>query len=307
VQISVRFQQMFGYSIEELRGKPPEFLIPPGHEHEFKLSNELLDRGGVHHLNALRLRRDGTLLEVQVSSQAIASGRFRGGLVVIYRDLTEANRHARHNDFRLKATSILAAATTVENAARELLPLMAELLEWDVVRLWQVGEDGLECVVGHSTSGFYCSADSEGVGAKCTIRAEEVARDGRSIWVTDFYPLASCNARAQCRLQDGWLAAFPLVDSQQQVLGVLELLAPHHTPESGQRELLESVCAQLGQFFTRCKAEHELAESEAKFRTLAETAPMAIFIHVDGVAPVPSRRCGGNAGSRKTQNTRREC
>jgi PAS domain S-box-containing protein len=283
VQINVRFQQMFGYTIEDLHGKTPGVLIPPGHEHESGPARELLDRGGVYHLEARRLRHDGTQLEVRVSSQPIASGRFRGGLVVVYRDLTEVNRNARYRNLQLEATRILATAATVEQAARELLPVIAEALGWDLVRLWQVCDDGLNCVHDYSASGSSRSSDCQEVCAKCTIRADR-ARDGHSTWESDFHPQASCTDGAHCRLHDGALAAFPIVDTQKQVLGVLELLAPNKPlPEPGQRELLEGVCAHLGQFFTRCQAELALAENEARFRTLAETAPTAIFIHADGV------------------------
>lgn len=284
VQISVRFQEMFGYCIEELRGKAPRVLVPPGRENEFKSANELLDQGGVHHLETFRLRRDGTLLEVLVSAQPIMSGRFRGGWVAIYRDLTQANRNARHHNFRLRATRILASSTTVEQAAAELVPLMADVLGWDIVRLWQVSEDGLKCVYSHPESGSFCDSDLQGVGAECTSRAERVARDGSTVWQSDLHPLASYNARADGALREGLVAAFPIVDTQKQVLGVLEMLAPNlPLPESGQRELLEGICAHLGQFITRCKAEFALAENEARFRTLAETAPTAIFLHWDGV------------------------
>lgn len=43
-QISQRFQQMFGYSIEELRGKTPEFLVPGNDRSEFAAGCDLLDR-----------------------------------------------------------------------------------------------------------------------------------------------------------------------------------------------------------------------------------------------------------------------
>jgi PAS domain S-box-containing protein len=283
VQVNVRFQQMFGYSFEDLRGKTPGALIPSEQKHEFELADELLDRGGVYHLETRRLRRDGTLLEVRVSSQPIASGRFRGGLVVVYRDLTEVNRNARYQNLQLQATRILAKAATVEQAARELLPEIAEVLGWDIVRLWQVCDNGLECVHCYSASASSHSSDFQ-ADVKCTICAERIAREGRSIWQTGSHPLVSCMDNAHCRLQGGSLAAFPIVDTQTQVLGILEVIAPDKPlPESGQRELFEGICAHLGQFITRCKAELALAEDEVRFRTLAETAPTAIFIHADGV------------------------
>ena len=76
VQINLRFQQMFGYRIEDLHGKTPAALVPPGLGHEFDLSLEVLERGGIYRRETRRSRSDGSLLEVEVSSQPIASGRF---------------------------------------------------------------------------------------------------------------------------------------------------------------------------------------------------------------------------------------
>ncbi len=284
VQISRRFHLLFGYRIEDLRGKTPAALVPPGREQEFEAGNRALDRGGIQNLETLRMRKDGVLVEVLVSSQPISSGRFRGGLVVVYRDLTETNRNTRYRNLRLEATRTLATATTVEQAASELIPAISQALKWEVVRFWKVDKDGLKCVFGHSASGRFCSSDFKISDLRCTIRAERVATDGEPIWMTDFKPVASCSGNADCRLGGGSLAAFPIVDTHKQILGVLELLSPETTyPEPGQRELLEGICLHLGEFITRCKAEIALAENEAKFRTLTEMAPTAIFIHDDGV------------------------
>jgi PAS domain S-box-containing protein len=281
VQINLRFQQMFGYSIEELLGKLPEILAPAGYESEFVVAHGLLDRGGIYQQETRRLRRDGSLLEVQVSSQPIVSGRFRGGIVVIYHDCTDSKRQSRYDNLRLEATRILAQAATVEQASTELLPVIAESLGWDVVRLWRLGEGGLECVRAHTAAGSSCWVDARRASAPCTAGAKRVAREGRSEWFSD---LGSAESSTDIAYSDGALAAFPIVDAQKQVVGVLELLASHKPlPESAQRELLDEICANLGQFIIRCKAERALAENEAKFRTLAETAPIAIFIHVNGV------------------------
>jgi PAS domain S-box-containing protein len=284
VQISVRFQQMFGYTIDDLRGKTPEELVPTGYEHEFESGTEKLNHGGIQFLKTRRLRRDGTLLEVQVNSQPIVSGRFRGGLVVIYHDLTESNRQARYHDLRLESTRILATASTLEQASGELLPAIAKALSWDAIRLWLVDANGLTCECAHYATSCICGGKSKSICSECTSRVERVARDRCSVWISDAHPAESSAATADCKLPNCSLAAFPIMNTQQQVLGVLELLRPNPSlPQSEEYEILDGICAHLGQFVSRCKAELAMAESEAKFRTLAETAPVAIFIHVDGL------------------------
>ncbi|HVJ05670.1 MAG TPA: PAS domain S-box protein [Candidatus Saccharimonadales bacterium] len=285
VQISRRFKLLFGYSIDELRGKTPEVLVPADRQNEFTESTEVLNKGGVYQRETKRVCKNGTLVDVLVGSQAIASGRFRGGFVAVYRDLTELNRNTRYRNLRLDATRTLATATSVEQAARELIPAIGVALDWEVVRLWSLEKDGFKCIHGHTAPGQFCGGDSKISDLRCTISAERVASDGQAVWLNDFQPLDPCTKNTDGRPAEGLLAALPILDSHKQVLGVLELLScktVRHEP--GQRELLEGICAHLGEFITRCKAEAALAENEAKFRTLTEMAPTAILIHDGGVA-----------------------
>jgi PAS domain S-box-containing protein len=87
------------------------------------------------------------------------------------------------------------------------------------------------------------------------------------------------------------------MDTQKQVLGVLELLSTGRPQrETGRRELLEGICAYLGQFITRIRAELALVENEAKFRILAETTPTAIFIHQEGIVVYANAACESISG-----------
>jgi PAS domain S-box-containing protein len=290
VQISQRFEQMFGYSIDELRGKTPQVLVPHGAAKEFFAGCDLLDRGGEYQIETKRRRRNGTLLEVQVSSQPIASGRFRGGLVVIYRDMTAANRDARFRNLRLESTRTLASAATLEEAAKELLPAIAKALDWDVARLWLLGANGMECFHSHAKLGCSCG-DIGYPGSACAINVEAAGK-GLAHREDHFQPVGLCATKPDCKLRDGAQAVIPIVNTQKQVMGVLEMLSSHRPqPETGRRELLEGMCAHLGQFITRVRAESALAESEAKFRTLAETTPTGIFIHCDGVIVYANAAC----------------
>jgi PAS domain S-box-containing protein len=290
VQINQCFQQMFGYAIEELRGQTPSVLVPPESEHEFDASLDVLDRGGVHQLETKRRRRDGSLLEVQVSSRPIATGRFAGGLVVVYRDLTVTNRNARYRNLRLESTRILAQSVTLEEAVRGLLPAISQALDWDVTRLWMTGEGRMQCFHEYAKPGCSCSNIGK-EGAECALSLE-IARKGLVQRFDNFQPVGACASRADCKLRDGTQAVLPILDSQKQVLGVLEMLSSRRAQgATGRRELMEGICASLGQFIIRQRAELALAENEAKFRTLAETAPTAIFIHGDGLILYANAAC----------------
>jgi PAS domain S-box-containing protein len=170
---------------------------------------------------------------------------------------------------------------TIEQAVDELLPVIADALDWDVARLWLVGKDGMECFRSHAKPG--CSCNNIGrPGCTCAYNVEAAGK-GIALRQDNFQPMGTCAQEPDCKLRDGSQAVIPIVDTQKQVLGVLEMLSSHRPQqEKGRRELLEGLCAHLGQFITRVRAELALAENEEKFRTLAETTPTGIFIHCDG-------------------------
>jgi PAS domain S-box-containing protein len=295
VQISKHFQKMFGYTLDELRGKTPQVLVPPELSHEYEAAVNTLERGGIYQIETRRRCSDGTQLEVQVSSQSIASGRFRGGLVLIYRDITAINRDKRYRNLRLETRRILARSATLQEAASDLLPAIADALDWDVSRLWTPGENSMECF--HSFSKTDCSCGNVGKpGTECVLNIEAAAK-GLTSRADHFETVGGCAKNSGCKLRDGTQVVVPILDSHRQVLGVLELVTSRRLQrERARRDLLEGLCVYLGQFIIRLRAEQALQENEAKFRTLAETIPTAVFIHSDGVIIYANPACEALCG-----------
>ena len=281
VQISRRFREMFGYTLEELRGKTPLALTPQGLEEEIDEAIGRLDRGGVHSLQTKRRRRDGMLIEVEVFGRHIASGRYRGGLVLMYRDISESNRNARLRAMRNEVARILTSASTLEEVGRRLLPALADALGWDVVRLWLEDDAGaMECFYSHNGPGCEC-ANRNTAGVQCILNPGTVGRallrEG-----AHFQPPESCAGQLDCPMLDGVQLAVPIQDGKGQSLGALEFLSAHRpVEESTHRELLENISVQLGHFITRARAEKALEENEARFQSLVESVPMAILIIQD--------------------------
>lgn len=280
-KVSRCFREMFGYKDEELEGHTPAMLVPDDRQHEFAESLVKLDRGGIHRLETKRRHRNGSLIDVLISSQPIHGGIYRGGMVVIYRDVTELNRNARHRNLRVESNRILSEASSLGAAATELLPLVCAALDWDVARLWGSTGSNLEC--RHSFARPNCDCPSiASPESRCALNIQ-TASQGHSIEVQNFQPTGGCASNPECKLREGSQLAVPILDAQRNILGVLETATVRRSNhEEGRRELLEGICAHLGQFMTRTRAERALAENEARFRTLAETAPVAIFIHNDG-------------------------
>ncbi|MDR3765250.1 MAG: PAS domain S-box protein [Acidobacteriota bacterium] len=281
VRVNRCFEEMFGYTAGELSGGSPAILVPENRQQEFEESLRKLDCGGIHQMETQRRHRRGHLIDVQVSSQAIRAGRFRGGLVVIYRDTTAANRSARQRNLRVESNRILRETVSLHEAMAELMPAICVALDWDVARFWTSSGGAMRCVESYTRANLAVSGPP-GASSDCADNLRS-AFEGSTVEIQNFEPGENCASNAACVLRDGSQLAVPIFDAQKHVLGVLEVFTVRRgNYETGRREVLEDICAHLGQFMTRARAERALAENEVRFRTLAETAPVAIFIHDDG-------------------------
>ena len=90
-------RRLFGYEAAEIVGKPVYALIPPElHHEEPEIIARLLDGDRVDHYETVRVRKDGSRIEVSLSVSPIrnAAGEIVGAAKVA-RDITEAKRLRR--------------------------------------------------------------------------------------------------------------------------------------------------------------------------------------------------------------------
>lgn len=88
-------EQMYGYSAEEMPGRPMSILVPPGQPDELPEILERLKRGEeIAQFETTRLRKDRSRIEVSIKISAIrdASGEIVGA-ASIARDLTQLKAH----------------------------------------------------------------------------------------------------------------------------------------------------------------------------------------------------------------------
>jgi PAS domain S-box-containing protein len=105
-------QRLYGYSAEEVIGKPVALLVPPGRNNEVPDVLRRLQGGErVEHYETVRRRKDGTLVEVAVT---ISPVRGPDGTVVgasaIARDISERRRAERQQRLLAESGSVLAAS-----------------------------------------------------------------------------------------------------------------------------------------------------------------------------------------------------
>jgi diguanylate cyclase (GGDEF)-like protein/PAS domain S-box-containing protein len=87
-------ERIFGYTAEEIIGKPKTILFPPDRLQEEEVILDRLQRGiATKHFETVRLRKDGTALDVAVTISPIRGGNGQViGASTIARDITERKR-----------------------------------------------------------------------------------------------------------------------------------------------------------------------------------------------------------------------
>jgi PAS domain S-box-containing protein len=110
------FTEVFGWSLEELEGKPIPY-VPAGMEAD---SNEtikkLIERGTIHRHETKRLTKSGKLLDVVMRATILPEeGEEEGGELVILRDITREKRIARNSEALFRISMALPEYTELED------------------------------------------------------------------------------------------------------------------------------------------------------------------------------------------------
>jgi len=90
-------EKMYGYSADEVIGKPISILLPPNHSDDTATILETIKRGEeVHHYETQRMRKNGTVMEVSLAVSPIrdSTGEILGASTIT-RDITERKRLER--------------------------------------------------------------------------------------------------------------------------------------------------------------------------------------------------------------------
>ncbi|HJT76715.1 MAG TPA: PAS domain S-box protein, partial [Gemmataceae bacterium] len=143
-------EHLYGYAAEEVKGKPFSLLNPSDSPDELPSIMERLQRGDhIQPYETVRVRKDGQRLDVSVTISPIrdATGRTVGASSIA-RDITERIRRERRLAAEHAVGQILAASSTLCDAAPGILQAVCDSLGWDVGTVWAVdrGANVLRCV-----------------------------------------------------------------------------------------------------------------------------------------------------------------
>src|SRR5215471_2003588 len=263
--VNPAFEALFGYRETELVGQPIEsFIVPIG------LADEAagLSRSGFEGKTARsvtqRRRKDGTLVDVELTVVPLATSTRAIGAYGIFRDLTEQKRAERHLRAQYAVIEALANSSTIEAAAAWVLRAVADAVEWQVGAMWLVDKtaDRLRCIDFWCADGIAASAFERetrqsqfrrGVGPGRTWEMRDAA------WIVDVTREPKFSRRQSAALA-GLHAAFSfpmLLDGE--VVGVVEFFASLVLePDPAILQMFAALGQQLGEFVGRTRAQEQL-------------------------------------------------
>ncbi len=281
------FGHMFGFPPGELHGRRiDDLIIPPDKATEAASLTRQVSSGKMFGIETVRMRKDGTLIDVSILGTPVIGENQQVGRYIIYRDISEAKRAEHYRNAQVAVTRILSESATPSEAMLRLVQALCEHLAWELGEFWEF--DAVNSVLRWQDIWFTPSlradefhAVSRGVTCKPGSGfAGRCYSSGQPAWIAELiadadFPRAPFAVRAG--LRSGM--SFP-VRGGKGVLGVISLFSRSLRPaDPSMGRLLADIGSQIGQFIERKKAERALVESESKFRAVAETAASAIYIH----------------------------
>ncbi|HUK36166.1 MAG TPA: PAS domain S-box protein [Vicinamibacterales bacterium] len=265
--VNPAFEALFGYCEDELVGQPIDVFIVP---RELATEAAALSRSGFEGRTARsmtqRRRKDGSLVDVELTVVPLATTRRAIGAYGIFRDMTEQKRAERHLRAQYAVIEALANSSSIEVAASSVLRAVAESVHWQVGAMWLVDKTAnrLRCI------DFWC-ADGVGAGAfERQTRESQFARGvgpGRTwemrdaAWMVDVTREPKFSRRESAAAA-GLHAAFSfpmLLDGD--VVGVVEFFTSMVLqPDPAILKMFAALGQQLGEFVGRTRAQEQLEQ-----------------------------------------------
>jgi diguanylate cyclase (GGDEF)-like protein/PAS domain S-box-containing protein len=224
-----------------------------------------LEAAGTWH----HLKKDGTIIEVEITSHELPFGGQRGKVVLAH-DVTARRSAEAAQRAQLAVARGLAESVTVEEALPRLLEALGTTpVAWDVGVFWML-DDSASLLAFRAFWRRFHPEESGHDELEHALRSMTFARGvglPGQVWdsgeLTYTVPGAerdsSARAKAFARASVRGVLAVPIL-SGSETLGVLELLThARRTVEATALQTLTIASAQIGQFLTRKQAEQQLS------------------------------------------------
>jgi len=293
-------QRLFGYSEAEAVGQPIGIIIPADlRDEESDILRRVRAGERIEHYETRRVTRDGRILDVSITISPLkdAAGAIVGASKIL-RDVTESKRAlAAFNENERRLASEVAAARTLQSISTRLMSELTqeslfaqildaaiELMASDASSIQMLAQDGQSLtLLGsrrlHSDSAAFWQRVTVDAGGTCA----HALRDNVRVLVSD---VESCAFLAgtqdlQEYRRNGIRAvqSTPLRSRDGRLIG---MISTHwhvpHTPSEDDFRLFDVLARQAADLIERTRADEALRESEERFRLIANTAPVIIWM-----------------------------
>jgi PAS domain S-box-containing protein len=293
-------ERMFGYTEHEALGQPITMIIPPDlHEEEYEILRRLRAGERIDHYETVRVTRAGEYVDVSLT---ISPLRGPAGTIIgcskIARDITKA-KHAeavlRQSEQRL--TREVAAAKTLQSISTQLisestpdslydqvLRAAMELMASDAACLQMLAADNTSLTLlawtnFHPDCVPFWQRVATGAGSTCS----KALSDNQRVVVADVEAsefIAGTQEQLEYRRAGvRGVQSTPLRSRAGRLLG---MLSTHwrmpHTPTEDDFRFFDVLARQAADLIERTAAAEALRESEERFRIIANTVPVMIWM-----------------------------
>jgi two-component system, cell cycle sensor histidine kinase and response regulator CckA len=259
MRVNAEFVRMFGYRVDEAVGQYIDDLVaPPARREEARALTASTAQGGEIHLETVRCKKDGTLVDVSlIGAFVLIAGKPEAGYA-IYRDITERKRAEEAlRENRRQLTDIIEflpdATLAIDKEGRVIIWNKAIEKMTGIPAAEMVGKCDCAYAIpfygeARPTLMDLVFADREEIAA----RYPNITRQGNTVMAEVF-----CNALHNNEGAWVFAKASPLHDQSGNIIGAIESI----------RDITESK-----------RAEEALQESEENFRHSLDDSPLGVRI-----------------------------
>ena len=286
--VNEAFTRITGYQPEEALGRVSrEFLLGPETDQAIvDRLREVVWGGRTMRVEMLQYAKGGRRYWADVEAQPIVGPLGTVTNVIgIFSDITERRRSEGRLVVQHAAMKILAEAPSLARAIPELLRAIGENLHVDVAEYWTIDPSAnVLRMADHWASDPRFDARFSGPSrlwafAKGVGLPGRIWAAGEPSWIDDLAHdpnFLRSEIAGRVGLRHGF--GFPIVNASGTV-GVVTLLARDRQPtDEPLLGVMAALGGQVGQFVERREGEVALRESEERFRALADSAPVMIWL-----------------------------
>jgi PAS domain S-box-containing protein len=292
-------ERLFGYTQHEAIGQPITMIIPPDlHEEEYEILSRLRAGERIDHYETVRVTKAGQCIDVSLTISPLrdAAGRIIG-CSKIARDVTKAKRAAvnlRRSEQRL-AREVAGAKTLQSISTRliseskpgtlyaQVLGAAMELMASDAACLQMLEADDtslrlLAWTNFHPDCVPFWTRVAAGAGSTCS----KALSCNQRVVVTDIEACEFIGHAGTAGVSPCWVRGVQSTPLRSRTGRLLGMLSTHwrtpHTPTEDEFRFFDVLARQAAALIERTLAEEALRESEERFRLIANTVPVMIWM-----------------------------